>query len=174
MITKEELLSCLLDNLSQRDIATKLKKNRATVLYYLNKYNLKTKNMKEKSEEVSCAGCNKLIYKSKKMSKYCSLKCQAWHYTTKAVLENTASAQTLKLYLIKLDRKCNICSNTIWNNKEIPLELDHIDGNSSNNIIENVRLLCPNCHAQTSTYKNKNKGRGRQKRRERYIKGKSW
>lgn len=174
MITKEELLKCLLDNLSQREIADKLEKNRSTILYYLNKYNLKTENMKQKSEKVKCAGCDTYICKSKKITKYCSLKCQAWYYITKAVLEKTASARTLKVYLLKLDRKCNICSNNIWNNKDIPLELDHIDGNSNNNILENVRLLCPNCHAQTDTYKNKNKGKGRQKRRKRYLEGKSW
>lgn len=54
-----------------------------------------------------------------------------------------------------------ICSNTscqitTWNGKKAPLELDHIDGNSHNNSLENLRLLCPNCHAQTSTYRGKN------------------
>jgi hypothetical protein len=40
--------------------------------------------------------------------------------------------------------------------------------------LDNLRLICPNCHAQTQTYKNKNKGRGRHYRRERYAKGKSY
>lgn len=47
----------------------------------------------------------------------------------------------------------------------IPLELDHIDGDHENNVEGNLRLICPNCHAQTPTYKNKNKGRGRESRR---------
>jgi hypothetical protein len=38
--------------------------------------------------------------------------------------------------------------------KKIPLEVDHIDGDSKNNIRENLRLLCPNCHSLTETYKN--------------------
>ncbi len=43
--------------------------------------------------------------------------------------------------------------------KPIPLQIDHIDGNSDNNTEDNFRLLCPNCHAQTPTYSGKNAGR---------------
>lgn len=39
----------------------------------------------------------------------------------------------------------------------IPLELDHIDGNHQNNALQNLRLLCPNCHALTPTFRDKNK-----------------
>lgn len=55
------------------------------------------------------------------------------------------------------EHKCENCNNIIWNNLPIPLELDHIDGNPYNHKLENLRLLCPNCHAQTSTYRGKNK-----------------
>lgn len=47
-------------------------------------------------------------------------------------------------------------------------------GRSDNNILENLRLVCPNCHALTPTYKGKNAGNGRAKRRQRYIDGKSY
>lgn len=50
--------------------------------------------------------------------------------------------------------ECNIDNN--WNNKELLLELDHIDGNKNNNIRENLRWICPNCHSQTNTFRNKN------------------
>jgi hypothetical protein len=43
----------------------------------------------------------------------------------------------------------------------IPLELDHIDGDAGNNNYDNLRVLCPNCHALTPTFKAKNKGKGR-------------
>jgi predicted HNH restriction endonuclease len=52
--------------------------------------------------------------------------------------------------------------------------MEHIDGNSSNNKVTNLCLLCPNCHSQTPTYKNKNKGNGRHYRRIRYKDGKSY
>lgn len=55
--------------------------------------------------------------------------------------------------------QCNVCKNMEWCGKKIPLELDHIDGDPENNIRENLRLICPNCHAQTDTYKGKNMGR---------------
>lgn len=42
----------------------------------------------------------------------------------------------------------------VWNGKKLVLQVDHIDGDDSNNLIENLRLLCPNCHTQTETYSN--------------------
>ena len=55
------------------------------------------------------------------------------------------------------EHKCECCGITEWNGKPAPIELDHIDGNRYNNTIENLRILCPNCHAQTDTYRGKNK-----------------
>lgn len=52
--------------------------------------------------------------------------------------------------------KCMSCDQTEWLGNPIPLELDHIDGNSTNNQLTNLRLLCPNCHALTPTYRGKN------------------
>ena len=51
------------------------------------------------------------------------------------------------------EHKCYHCNNSTWNNKLIPLELEHKDGNHHNNELDNLTLLCPNCHAQTSTYR---------------------
>lgn len=57
----------------------------------------------------------------------------------------------------KLEKKCYNCENTTWLSKEIPLELEHKNGNNTDNQIENLTLLCPNCHALTGTYRGKNK-----------------
>jgi hypothetical protein len=53
---------------------------------------------------------------------------------------------------------CAICNlGPIWNNLPITLQLDHINGNRNDNTIENLRILCPNCHTQTPTHSGKNK-----------------
>lgn len=49
------------------------------------------------------------------------------------------------------------CGLTEWNGKPIPLELHHINGNNTDNRLENLMLLCPNCHAQTDNYRGKNR-----------------
>ena len=51
---------------------------------------------------------------------------------------------------------CECCGRWYWRGKEIPLEVHHIDGNRFNNKISNFQLLCPNCHAQTESYRGKN------------------
>jgi hypothetical protein len=53
--------------------------------------------------------------------------------------------------------ECNICGINQWNNKPVNLELDHVDGNRTNHLLQNLRLLCPNCHSQTDTYRSKNR-----------------
>lgn len=65
------------------------------------------------------------------------------------------------------DHQCFECGGTLWTHPyrdelvPIPLELDHIDGDLLNNVLSNLRLLCPNCHSLTPTYKNKNRRKGR-------------
>ena len=79
------------------------------------------------------------------------------HYLT----ENSHhQSHKLKNRLIKeglKEHKCECCGITEWNGKPAPSELDHINGNHHDNRLENLRILCPNCHAQTDTYRGKNK-----------------
>jgi len=74
----------------------------------------------------------------------------------------TISSHKLRVRLIEeglLSPECQFCKLTQWMDCPIPLELDHIDGNHYNNELSNLRLLCPNCHAQTPTHAGKNKGK---------------
>ena len=55
------------------------------------------------------------------------------------------------------DYCCSECGISEWNGKPIVLQLDHINGERHDNRIENLRLLCPNCHSQTHTFAGRNK-----------------
>lgn len=66
----------------------------------------------------------------------------------------------LKNRLIKEGYKkneCDICKITSWLGKNLTIELDHIDGDKTNHKLSNLRMLCPNCHSQTETFRAKNK-----------------
>lgn len=61
-----------------------------------------------------------------------------------------------RLYAEGIKKKqCEECDITEWNNKKIIFELEHINGNNTDNRIENLKILCPNCHSQTPTFRNK-------------------
>lgn len=66
----------------------------------------------------------------------------------------------LKLRLFKdglKEKRCERCGISEWQGEPAPLELEHINGNHDDNRLENLLVLCPNCHALTSTYRGKNK-----------------
>lgn len=94
----------------------------------------------------SCVECHVTIRSELKYCKPCLAK--------KNSLESAKTDATRKAKLI-LERghRCEVCQLDSWNGKPIPIELDHVDGNSDHNDRANLRLLCPNCHAQTPTYK---------------------
>lgn len=72
------------------------------------------------------------------------------------------STYCLKYRLLKEHRKeykCECCGNTEWMGKPIALELHHINGIKNDLRIENLQLLCPNCHAFTDNYRGKNKNK---------------
>jgi len=73
--------------------------------------------------------------------------------------EYRGGAKEIKRRLFKagmLKNECYICHITDWLGKPITLQLDHINGKPMDNRLENLRILCPNCHAQTDTYAGKN------------------
>lgn len=129
----------------------------------------------------NCLNCNKEhTTVAWRIGKYCNTDCQhEYEYKqrlTEWLVENKKIGKNaMKRYLTETHGyKCSVCSISEWNNKKIVLELEHIDGNSDNNNLENICLICPNCHSQTDTYKGKNVGQGRHYRRVRYAEGKSF
>lgn len=131
-----------------------------------------------------CINCNEII---PKRNKYCSIDCQKkfeykkyieeWKSGTKSGMRGDYQiSMHIKEYLYdKYNSKCARCGwgerNQYTNN--IPLEIEHIDGDYTNNKEENLILLCPNCHSLTSTYKGANLNNGRKSRKKYYegVKG---
>lgn len=79
---------------------------------------------------------------------------------TDFLIENSnINSNQLKIRLIKeglLKNECCECKNTgTWNNKPLTLQLDHKNGNHHDNRLENLRIMCPNCHTQTETHSGK-------------------
>lgn len=177
------LKNYLLSGLSIRKIAALEDKGYSTIRYWIKQHGLSPalKQCNRRTEAAPlCLGCNSPIKKYRSPKQYCDSKCQRilqW----KKIKEEIEISQcapykgTAKKFLLETrGYQCESCSNTSWNDKPIPLEMDHVDGNSENNNLDNLRIICPNCHAQTDTYKGKNRGNGRHFRRERYKEGKSY
>lgn len=75
------------------------------------------------------------------------------------VKNGTGNSNSLKKRLIRegvKEEKCEVCGNTEWMGRSIPLDLHHINGNHFDNRLENLIIVCPNCHRLTDTHGNKN------------------
>jgi 5-methylcytosine-specific restriction endonuclease McrA len=62
---------------------------------------------------------------------------------------------TKRRFLAQTKYECSICGISEWLGERIILQVDHADGDRKNNRLDNLRLLCPNCHSQTPTWSRK-------------------
>lgn len=146
--TKEQLVSAVLNSTSIRQVLIKLNLkeaggNHATIKKEIEDYQLDVTHFTGQAWSKN----KKLEYRTETESYLDnSQKISSWKLKTRLFEEK-----------IKVE-KCESCNLTEWLGKPIPLELDHIDGNKYNNNLNNLRILCPNCHAMTPTYRAKNIG----------------
>lgn len=109
--------------------------------------------------------------------KYCSRDCMMgfWWEETKTELlklgvDNSHANRAGKRYLTEFHKgKCQLCNLSEWQGQPMPLVLDHIDGDSYNNSLSNLRVICNNCDSIQPTYKGRNKGNGRVERAKRWL-----
>lgn len=141
--------------------------------------NLVPKRIKETT---ACIHCSKPTIRKQK---FCSKACRQEHHRSQVfstiaegIIPNDKGyvnpAQVKKFLSVNYGHKCQICSTCEWQGKPLPLILDHIDGNSENWLLTNLRLICSNCDSQLPTYKARNRGNGRHARRKRYQDGLSY
>lgn len=135
---------------------------------------------KKETKKYHCKQCNAELT-TDTQTFFCSSKCSEENQREKQHKRvesgEKVGVRVLRNYLIHTRGcKCEECGWDKINPKSnrCPIELEHIDGNSENNSLDNLKLLCPNCHSLTPTYKNLNKGKGRFSRRKRYAEGKSY
>lgn len=125
--------------------------------------------------EKPCLFCEKITNNPKFCNSFCT-RGYKWQ-ELKIRVENGQNTcrTTLRKYLLETRKhQCVICGRIKWRKQPILLIMDHKDGNSDNNHLDNLRLVCSNCDAQLPTYKSKNKGSGRHYRRERCKAGLSY
>ncbi|MEA2719262.1 MAG: hypothetical protein QOJ39_1126 [Candidatus Eremiobacteraeota bacterium] len=103
---------------------------------------------------------------------FCSRFCLVEHYSERVISLWRAGELPPRLYFNRTVRRhiiesvgerCQLCGWCERNRHTglVPLEIEHIDGDWKNNHPENIRVLCPNCHALTPTFRGANRGRGR-------------
>lgn len=137
--------------------------------------------------EKTCQNCTKKLT-NRFQQKYCSNRCQidaqyiryisSWkkglNKGDRGIHTKNFSEHIKRFLFEKYKNKCCLCgwSKKHPNTDKVPLEIDHLDGNSENNFENNLRLLCPNCHSLTPNFKNLNKGKGRVWRKKKYLRNK--
>lgn len=96
------------------------------------------------------------VHKERRQQKKLALFELPWT-TFNGKVSHTDSCLVRQRLFLEYEGRCDECNLYEWLGKEIPLELEHCDGDHQNNERSNLRILCPNCHAMTPTWRGRNK-----------------
>lgn len=149
--TKEQLQDLLNNSNSYCDILSKIGLNSKggninTLKKIIKEYEL--------NEDILNANRKKLYKKCGHISNNSLLISQEEYFKNGAFYHSNSLKKNLIERGLK-EYKCEICGIKDWQGKPISLQVHHKDGNHFNNNLDNLQLLCPNCHSQTDTYAGK-------------------
>lgn len=136
---KEQIIHMINNKKSKKYICEQLKCDTDTLNRYLLQWNILYDGMKgfgRRGHNSAYMSLEKYLQSSKNI--------QSNKIRNKLIAEGVKTHQ------------CEMCQRTSWLGRPIPLELHHIDGNKLNNTKNNFKLLCPNCHALTDSYRGRN------------------
>lgn len=144
----ESKLSFIKDNLDEiKDMI----KNNVPLSEMCRKFKIKQETLQKHLKNLG------IFYKGNQSLKGKTRKSQRVDINEYLTNKKRINASRLKFLLIRekmKEEKCEKCGRTEWEGDKIPLELHHIDGNHFNNEIENLMILCPNCHMQIHGFSN--------------------
>ncbi len=147
--SNDQLIEAVKNSTSVRQVLKKLGLalaggNYSQIKKYIKEFDLKTDHMKGMGWNKGMRGIGKPLIPLEKI----------------LVEDSSFQSYKLKNRLFKLGLKDQKCEECDWAKKtedgRLPLELDHINGNSRDNRLENLRVLCPNCHSLKPTHRGRN------------------
>lgn len=116
----------------------------------------------------NCKNCGKEIryQPACQTGTWCSNQCQGDYKVKQRFVEGTTWRYSMRNYILRQrGEKCEECGITNWNGKSLAFHIDHINGDRKDNRLENLKVMCPNCHSQTETFGIKNESaEGKQRR----------
>ena len=175
--------SAKINNLNRKHNTNTKRKISETLQLRNQKNNGLIKDYNEKTINKICLNCGKILTEAQKYNKFCSHRCSTdYHYNE--LIKRWLNGENftkgghqipsfIKKYLLNIhNSKCEKCG---WGEEHpithtVPLEVHHIDGDCTNNHIENLQLLCPNCHSLTENFGSLNKNSKRFHRKKSNVK----
>jgi 5-methylcytosine-specific restriction endonuclease McrA len=180
-VTRREVETLLGQGIAQAEIARRLGVTPATVSYHVARLGRpRCSPCARRYDWAEIQRYHDMGHSTRECMERFGFSSETWHAArTRGALRTRAAAAPIERYLVKgraVDRghlkrrlfaeglkesRCEECGLDGWRGKPLPLALHHVNGDGDDNRLENLQLLCGNCHSQTPNFSAKNKGRRR-------------